>query len=152
MTCTRCQIQPAFHCFKNIGKTSCGKQIWYTRPYLSIEKKFTEESISNYLFHMDEASSEPWIWIFDATGFDKLEMPNPMLMKKFYHLIEEKYKNVLHRLYILNINWKVAAILKIVRPFLKKEAQERLAETSNPLSLLSAGVPAQIVHQVTHPA
>ena len=108
--------------------------------------------MANYIFHMDQASAGKWIWIFDASGLDKVEMPNPILMKKFYLQIEERYKNVLHRLHILNINWKVKAILKLAKPFLKKEARERLAESSNSLLLLSEGVPAHIVQQVTNPS
>jgi hypothetical protein len=148
MSCKKCDVRPGFHSFKMMGKTSSGKNIWYSKPALCEERAFLEESIPNYLAHLDTASTEPWIWVFDAAGLDSLIMPNPLLVRRFYLTLKKRYNHVLHRIYILNLGWKVGAILNIVRHFLNKESREHVVDCYSPLVLLNDGLPTDVIQQI----
>jgi hypothetical protein len=141
MPCTKCSTQPNFHSFRQIGTTLKGIPIWYSKPFLGIEKKFVEESIPNYLAHLDEASSKGhWVWVFDSTGLDKLEMPNPILMRKFYKIVQERYANTLQNIFMLHLNWKVKLLLDVIYPFMNSKAKERLIQCDSPICLLNFGI------------
>ena len=104
--------------------------------------------MKNYLIHLDEAAKQPYVWIFDSAGLDKLEAPNLMLMRKFYSEIKKRYKDVLKKQYILNIGWKTNTLFNMLMPFLSDEAKRRLVNVKSQLELVSYGIPAEIVKQV----
>ncbi len=148
MSCKKCSVQPGFHNFTKLGQTATGAHIWFSSPSLTEEKRFTEESIPNYIAHMDEAATGgPWVWIFDAGGLDRLESPNPLVIRKFYMTVRERYKNTLQRIYILNMNWKVAVLYNMLHTFLCTESKKRLVHCENMLQLLHDGIPTGIVHK-----
>ncbi len=150
MLCSKCSTRPGFHSFTLIGHTKQGEAIWYSKPSITEEKKFTEESVKNYLIHLDEAAKEPYIWIFDAAGLDKLELPNLTIMRYFYMEVKKRYKDVLKCLYILHIGWKSKIIYDMLQPFLSDEAKKRLVNCKSQLELVSYGGPAEIVKNVYH--
>jgi hypothetical protein len=133
-----------------IGHTKHGEAIWYSKPSLSEERRFTEETMKNYLIHLDEAAKQPYVWIFDSAGLDKLEMPNLMLMRKFYNEIKIRYRDVLKKQYVLNIGWKVNTLFNMLLPFLSEEAKRRIVNCKGPMELLADGIPAEIVMKVYH--
>lgn len=141
MPCTRCAVNPNFHSFKKVGHTRDGTAVFYSKPSLGIERRLTEQTIPNYLAHLEEASVQgPWVWVFDSGGLDKLEMPKPRIMKQFYFTIEERFGAVLQKIYVLNINWKVAFLLSIIRPFLREQAKERILVCDTRLPLIQEGI------------
>lgn len=141
MPCTRCAENPNFHSFKKVGHTTNGLAVFYSKPSLGIERRLTEQTMPNYLAHLEEASQEgPWVWVFDSGGLDNLEMPKPRLMKEFYFEIQRRVGPTLRKAYILNIHWKVALLLSIIRPFLRAEARDKLMVCDTILPLLEAGI------------
>lgn len=148
MLCEKCLKNPFFHSFLYLGDTEDGHRIFYSKPSLNVEKQFREDSIPNYLSHLDDASKSSWIWIFDAGGLDKLEMPNPLVMRKFYKIIQERYKDVLLKIYMFDVNWKVSFLLSLIYPFVSKEARARLQECKTPLELLPAKIPSAIFQEI----
>jgi hypothetical protein len=149
MSCSKCSVHPGFHNFTELGQTNAGANIWFSSPSLTEEKRFTEESIPNYIAHMDEAAfAGQWVWIFDAGGLDRLESPNPLVLRKFYMTVRERYKNTLQRIYILNMNWKVTMLYNMLYTFLCAESKRRLVHCETKMVLLCDGIPADIVQKV----
>lgn len=148
MPCKRCQEHPSFHSFQSLGKTSHGKAIVYSKPCLAVEKKFEESSIPNYFSHMDDASKESWIWIFDSGGLAELESPNFFTMRKFYLEMEQRYDKVLQHILILNLNWKVNLLLGFIKPFLSEQSQKRLVVIEHPLELVKYGIQRETIHHL----
>lgn len=98
---------------------------------------------------MDEAAAGgPWVWIFDSGGLDRLESPNPLVIRKFYLTVRERYKNTLQRIYILNMNWKVAVLYNMLHSFLCAESKKRLVHCETRLKLFADGIPSDIVQKV----
>lgn len=147
--CTRCQEHPNFHSFQHLGTTHKGHGIYYSKPYIAIEKDFKEESIPNYLAHMDSAAKHgPWIYVFDASDLDKLAMPNILTMRRFYKIIEKRYAETLRRICILNLNWKTKLLLDMIMPFVSAEAKKRLCQCTTPLELVEEGVPTDCILRI----
>jgi hypothetical protein len=90
----------------------------------------------------------PFVWIFDAYGIDKYEIPKMKLMKEFYGKMREEYKDVLECIYILNSNMITRLILKMVEPFLKSENRGKMRTISSRVELLQEGMSAQVVTKV----
>ncbi len=155
-TCTKCAIQPNFHHFEYMGETSMGVQIFYTKPYPNIETKFTRETMNNYLYHLESTKNYchdvfPFIWIFDAYGLDKHEIPNASLMKEFYKIIDSRYKDSMKKVYILHANKMVQFILGVIKLFVKKESYEKLVLVKGPLELLEEGIVGSMVKRLSAP-
>ncbi len=145
MKCTECEKDGTFHNFDFLLRNSMGDGVFYTCPAKGKAKKMTDEELTNYFAHMDEASVSSWIWIIDCSGLEKLEMPNVNLMKKFMESIQERYKFVLKEIYVIHMNWRMSMILHMIRPFMKEEAKKRLIICNSPLQLLKLGVSAEMV-------
>jgi hypothetical protein len=143
--CEACFLRPSFHSFERVGETQDGISIFYSKPSLNVETQFREEAIPMYIAHMDEASVKPWIWIFDAAGLDKLEIPNPFLMRRFYKLVSQRYVSVLQRIVLFHCNWKVRFLLSLIQPFVSREARERIVEVSSPLELATLGIDMELL-------
>lgn len=148
MGCTRCAEHANFHSFKKVGTTTKGHSIYYSKPYLGIEKQFLETSIPNYIAHMDQAATSTWIYIFDAEGLERLEMPNIMVLRRFYKIVQERYRPTLMKIYIIHLNWKTKLLLSMLLPFVSKEAKARLCESATPLDLMEAGVSGDRIRHV----
>jgi hypothetical protein len=149
MRCFKCSERPGFHNFQRLGYTSSGVAIWFSCPSLTEEKRFTAESIPNYIAHMDiAAAGGQWVWIFDSGGLDRLESPNPLVIRSFYKTVRERYKDTLQRIYIVNMNWKVAVLYNMLHSFLCAESKRRLVHCETKMSLLFDGIPADIVQSV----
>jgi hypothetical protein len=147
-TCTKCRDQPGFHIFSIMGTNSAGNTIYYTAPRHNIEPKFTEETMTNYLIHMDTTIGSDWVWIFDAAGLEKVDMPNPVLMRKFYKTIVERYGKSLKYIYMLNMNWKIEAIYKIIKTFSSEDTKKRVVICKEPIELVAAGIPVTVIEKV----
>ena len=115
----------------------------YSKPFDALEKQFTEETIQSYYQHLDEVKGK-WVWLFDATDLHKLDSPKVSLLQTFYKGVEERYKDSLQCIYILHPNWKLQAILGMIRPFMRSEAKTRLDEHPSLLTFLSIGMDASL--------
>jgi hypothetical protein len=148
MSCEKCIENPFFHHFLHVGNTEEGYGIYYSKFSLNVEKQFREEAIPQYLSHMDKASHTKWIWIFDSCGLDKMEMPNPFVVKKFFKLLQERYKHALLKIYIFDVNWKVSFLLQLIHPLMAKDMRNRIQECKTPLELLSAKIPSLVFRDI----
>lgn len=131
-----------------MGNTEEGYAIYYSKFSLNMEKEFREESIPQYLAHMDAASQSKWIWIFDSCGLEHMPMPNPLVVKKFFKLLQDRYKHSLLKIFIFDVNWKVSFLLSLVQPFMTKETRHRIQECKSPLELVSAKIPPLIFREL----
>lgn len=147
MPCQTCQQIPNTHSFKVLGKTSKGVTLVYSKPFDSLEKEFTRANIESYYEHLDEYIGQ-WIWMFDAKDLHKLPMPRLDLLKIFYKGVEERYKDTLQCIYVVHPNWRLQAILNILRPFMKSAAKKRLVESPSALELIALGIDAAIVKEL----
>ena len=152
-TCTKCAVTPNFHHFEYMGETSMGVQIFYTRPYPNIETKFTRDTMNNYLYHLEYTRNYchdvfPFIWIFDAYGLDKHEIPNPSLMKEFYSIMHSRYKDSMKKVYILHANKMVQFVLGVIKLFVKKESYAKIVMVRSAVELLEEGLAGSIVKRV----
>ncbi len=149
-TCTKCATHHNFHHFEYLGQTSTGCHIYYTKPYPNIETKFTEETMRNYLWHMEASKKTPgpFVWIFDAYGIDGYERPSMKLMKEFYEKMRKEYKETMLHVYIIHSNMITQMILKMASMFMKKESKGKLKAINSPLELLEEGMSAQVVTKV----
>jgi hypothetical protein len=148
MPCKRCEKDPQFHNFVFLARLSTGEGVYYTCPAKGKERRPTKDSVKDYVEHMDEASTAGWVWIFDCKELDIIDMPHVSVLQMFTEIVQERYKFVLKKIYILNSNWKMQIILSAIRPFLKDETKKRLHLCDSPLQLLSAGLHADVIKQV----
>ncbi len=149
MPCLRCEAQPNFHSFLHLGTSTEGFEVFYSKPSLNVEKTFTEEMVGNFLSHMDQAAHHgKWIYLFDAQGLEKLQLPNFTLMKRFQGQVQERYKDSLVHIYIVNRNWAFELVYNILYPFMSKHHRDLYVFCKSPVQLLSRGIPTQIVQRV----
>jgi hypothetical protein len=148
MKCEICAKIPGFHSFSLIGQTRDGKMIYYSKPSLTPEHKFTAEIGMKYLVHLEEASHKQWIWIFDTDGLNKLEIPNFSLIREFYNTIIEKYDHSLKKILFLNLNWKTKILYNIIKPIMKDEIKKKIVNCSNALYLMNEGITGEVIKTI----
>ena len=148
MQCPKCIETPGFHSFTILGKTIKGYEIYYSNPNVNEERKLTEENIQNYLIHLDNASTKPWVWIIDSRGLDNLETPNLFLLRKFYLEIQKRYKNILKHIFILNKSYMMQIIYTMLYPFLSSEIKKMIVFCSTNESLIEHGIDIQIIKNI----
>lgn len=149
MPCLRCQETPGFHSFRNLGKTKDGLTIFYSKPSLNVEKTLTESTVANLLSHMEDASSlGPWVYIFDAQGLDKMEMPNVTLMRKFHKSVQDKFGDTMKHVYIINKNWAFELVFNLLRPFMSAKNKDKYMFCNSPIFLLARGISSEIIQTV----
>ena len=148
MQCPKCIETPGFHSFIKLGKTTKGYDIIYSKPAIVEERKLTEETMENYLIHLDDAGTKPWVWIIDSRGLDNLETPNLFLLHKFYLEIQKRYKNILKHIFILNKSYMMQIIYTMLYPFLSFEIKEMVIFCSKNESLLEYGIDKQIINNI----
>lgn len=148
MPCRRCEKEEGYHSFEFQGRTTHGDAIFLTRVSNSKEIKLTEESMKDYITHMDEASISSWIWIFDCRGMEKIEVPSLKSLKTFSEIIEERYKFVLKQTVLLHPNWKMNIMLSMLQPFMKDESKKRIIRCESSLQLYEKGVSADLIRKL----
>jgi hypothetical protein len=149
MSCEKCRADGTFHSFEFIGRAKDSTKLIYTCPAKAKEKRPTEDSVRDYIDHMDEVSLDGWIWLFDCRGIESLDMPNLKVLKQFTELVQERYKFVLKKVLILNVNWKMQMILSMVKPFMKEGSEKRIIVCKSPLELLDS-MESELVKKVFH--
>lgn len=107
-----------------------------------------EDSIPDYIAHMDQASTSGWVWVIDCSGLESFHMPNITVLQKFMGVIQDRYRYVLKKVFIINVNWKMQMILSMVKPFMKEEAKERLVIVNSKLQMLTHGFHAETVTKI----
>lgn len=147
MPCKTCEKDPEYHNFLFVERTKAGDGIFYTCPAKGKERKPTEQSVKDYIEHMDEASISSWIWIFDCKGLEKIDMPSLRVLQLFTELVQERYKFILKNIYILHPNWRMQMMLTAIRPFLKKETQQRFIMCDSPLHLFQLGITSHSIQK-----
>ncbi len=140
MDCERCSRDPTYHSFEFISRSSQGDGVYYTCPAKGKLRDMKEDSIPDFVAHMDSASIGAWIWIIDCSGLESFHMPSITVLRKFMSLIQDRYKYVLKHVYIMNINWKMNMILSMIKPFMKDEAKERLTIIQSKLQFVQLGI------------
>lgn len=139
MECRRCKQDSVFHNFEFLARTSTGESVYYTCPAKGKQREMKESDIIDYVAHMDEASMGAWYWIIDCSGLESFHMPSISTLQKFLEIIQNRYKYVLKKVFIININWKMNIILSMIKPFMKDQAKERLMIVSSKLQLFQDG-------------
>lgn len=140
MSCKHCKNDSNYHSFEFLGRTKINDAIYYTRVSKAKEYKINEDTIIDYIDHMDSASMSAWVWIFDCRGLEALHMPSLNILRKFTELVQERYKFVLKHIYILYPNWKMNIMLSMIQPFLKEETRKRLVICDTPLQVFETGI------------
>ena len=155
MTCARCQKNPQYHFFQNLGSLKSGETIYYTYPAKAQEKHPTESCIQEYCDHMDTAANgnSKWVWILDGRNLSTDHIPNLAVMKLLVATIQERYKNSLLGIYIIHPNLKMQFVLNLIHPFLHEEAKKRLhIFHSNPttmaLELTKKGFETELIRRL----
>lgn len=75
-------------------------------------------------------------------------MPNPILMRRFYKTIVERYGAELKYIYMLNMNWKVEAIYNVIKTFSTEDTKRRVVICKHPIDLVAAGIPTAVIERV----
>lgn len=140
MPCTSCSKEKGYHSFEYIGRTPQNTMIYYSRVSNSKEHRMNDETLIDFITHMDEASISAWVWIFDCRGIEKMDMPSIQFLQEFTHLIQERYKFVLETIYIIHPNWKINIMFTMAQPFLKDDLRKRLIRCDSPLQLSKIGI------------
>jgi hypothetical protein len=138
-SCKKCTADPQFHNFDFVSRHPSGDAIYYTSPAKGKQRSMKEDSIPDYMSHMDDASTTGWVWLIDCSGMESFHMPSLPVLRQFMNIIQERYRFVLKKVYIININWKMHVILNMVKPFMKEEAKERISVIESKLQLVSLG-------------
>jgi len=149
MECPKCLEIQGFHHFSIIGETNNGLCIYYSKPSIHTEKRLTEESIVNYLIHLDNASTKPWVWIIDSRGLDNLETPNLLLLRKFYLQLKTRYKDVLQKIFILNESFMMKIIYNMIYPFLSSEIKNLIVLCPTEEVLLNNNIDELIIKKLS---
>ena len=140
MGCKNCAKEKGYHSFEFLGRTKSDDAIYYSNISKAKEHRLNEETIVDFIAHMDEASITSWIWIFDCRGLEAIHMPSMKILREFTQLIQERYKFVLKHIYIVYPNWKMNIMLSMVQPFLKDETRRRLVVCESALQFFQSGV------------
>jgi hypothetical protein len=140
MNCHRCISDPTYHSFEFISRNPQGDGIYYTCPSKGKLRAMKDDSIPDFVAHMDSASIGAWIWIIDCSGLESFHMPSITVLRKFLSIIQDRYKYVLKHVYIMNTNWKMNMILSMIKPFMKDEAKERLTIIQSKLQFIDLGI------------
>ena len=133
MPCKLCTQQGQMpHSFQKLGTLKDGKtSIYYTSPrrcsYATEGVK--RESIENteyYQEHFKDTLPDPWIWVFDAKDMKNSQYISTSGARKMIQIIETEYSKTLKCVYIVNPTTAMRVFLGVMRPFLSKEANERV--------------------------
>ena len=115
------------HSFKKLGTLQDGQtNIFYTSPRRALIKKDTPENVDDYIEHLKDTSPNPWIWIFDAKDMKTSDFISNGSGKKVIDVIQETYSKTLKCVYIVNPTTPMRMFLGLMRPFMKKESNDRL--------------------------
>jgi hypothetical protein len=139
MSCKYCSEEKGYHSFDFLGRTTQNDTIYYSRISSAKEYRMNNETIVDFITHMDEASISSWVWIFDCRGLEAIDMPSIKFLQEFTQLVQERYKFVLKHVYILYPNWKINIMITMIQPFLKDETRKRLILCDSPLHLIKTG-------------
>jgi hypothetical protein len=126
MVCEACQKVPGTHSFSRIGKTNQGHHVFYTCPARAKEYGNAPNIVKHYKAHLDQTGSEPWIWIFDCTGFGLKHMSSLETGKALAKLIDEEYSQSIQGIYIINEAWQIKALIDIIWGLIKKTTRQKV--------------------------
>jgi len=115
------------HSFQKLGTLNDGKtNIFYTSPRRAVIQKDTPANVDNYIEHLKDTLPGPWIWIFDAKDMKSNDFISNGSGKKILDILQTDYYNTLKCVYIVNPTTPMRMFLGIMRPFMKKETNERV--------------------------
>lgn len=138
MACPKCQVNPESHSFVYLGKIPNGVSIFYTCPAKAKDYKDEQNFLHYFSAHLAQAEGQPWIWIFDCQGFAAKHVTSLSTAKGLVHILQEKHKHFLQGIYIVHEAWHFHALLKVIMPFIKKEARKRIFQvTGSTLEILT---------------
>lgn len=150
MSCPKCQVDPEYHSFTNIGSLEDGGQIFYTAHGRAKEDGPYDQMISNFKLHLDTAKDSRWIWIFDCQD-----------MKQYYSLgLFRDLSNILHKdhnvsleaIYIIRPNFLVYALFKTMQYILQSNVLKKvhiLSETNLFCTFERLGISGNPLHWLT---
>ncbi len=125
--CPICEVDPSSHSFKIIGKVG-DKYVLYTCPAEATKYKDRQGIKLHYKNTLDKINNEKWIWIFDSKNLTKEHVIEIKVAISIAKIIS-KNKN-LTKIVIKNPTWHINAIIPIVKPFLPKDLEIEINETS----------------------
>lgn len=126
MVCEACLKVPGTHSFSRIGRTAKGENVFYTCPARSKEYGDAPGIVKHYKAHLDQTGNEPWIWIFDCTGFGVRHMSSLETGKALAKLIDTDYSNTIQAIYIINEAWQIKALIDLIWALIKKATRQKV--------------------------
>ena len=127
MPCSICP-QSKIHSFERIGTLADGKtNIFYSSPRrIQISNEPPEQYIKNISEHLKESLPNPWIWIFDGKDMPAGSMISASTGRRIADIVQNEYATTLQKIYVVNPTTPMRLFLGVLRPFLKKEANDRI--------------------------
>jgi len=137
--CSICEEDPRSHSFISLGKES-DIQLFYSCPWVATH--FDDNK--GMLIHIDNAldyyqcDKIKWRWIFDADRLNTFqEMMKIRILFKALDLIETKYCDSLNSIHIVNANWYIRYLLKMVLVFSNRKRAQMIRIIDTPIHLQS---------------
>ena len=125
MVCKKCKQGRKAHSFEDFGTLQNGVRVFYTCP--ADREDFNDDNfLEEFSQHLQATENKPWIWIFDCKGYQAKHMLSLKDSMGLLNLFETTYRHSLQGMYVVNEAWYFHLFLKSVKPFMKKETQEKL--------------------------
>ncbi len=127
MSCPRCKENNKAHSFEKLGTLRDGvTNIFYTNPSQATEPDDSPDAFQYYMAHFQETEPHPWIWIFDCEGMKAKDLTKSTLARKLTEAVQQKYKDSLRGIFVINPIWSITSLFTVIKPFLHKEAKARV--------------------------
>lgn len=118
VTCTKCKQTPGYHSFTHCG-TIGHRSIYYTAPARADHVIKTHAEYLEFKSHLDEASRDSWIWIFDCKDMKtKHFLPFEICRELITYVLREHGTHI-EEVVVLHPNMWLKGILKLLSPFFK---------------------------------
>ena len=123
--CWICDREPESHSFSKIGyHLDCN--IFYSCPAKATKYYDRDGILGHYDATLAYNGDNPWIWIFDCSGFSLKHAMEISVATGLAKLLEEKYSKNLEKIYIINSNWWINISINVVWPFLSTATRSRI--------------------------
>ena len=131
--CDICATNPNSHSFKRIPppksqNNSDSENIKYFYSCPAKASKYEDHDgiikhVDNMLSHIN---GDPWIWMFDSTGFGVKHYLEIRTAQSLAKLISDKYSNSLRQIIVLNPSWHMRLTINVVWPFLSDKIRQSI--------------------------
>jgi hypothetical protein len=125
MFCEKCQIDPTFHSFTNIG-TYNGVKYFYTAPLRSKDYTKDGSKLENFKKHALETDNQPWEWIVDCGDIGSNEPVDIKYITGVIKFLSEIHENTLRKVYVIKLNSVVKAAVFVIKKLFKQNLFDRI--------------------------